>query len=66
MTWVVAMLVNGMGDHMNCDDNINVTYLLIMMGDSSWYKWYMKSLGYDVRTKAIGGFVVTADDKGTE
>jgi len=68
VTRVVATLVDGMGGHANCDNNIDVTYLPILMGYRSCYKWYMKALGYDVRTTAMGGFfvTVTADDKGKE
>ena len=36
------------------------------MGYHSCYKRYMKALGYDVRTTAMGGFVVTAYDEGKE
>ena len=65
-TRVVATLVDGMGGHANCDDNIDVTYLPISMGYRSCYKRYMKALGYDVRTTATGGLVVTADEEGKE
>ena len=60
------MLVDGMQGHANHDDKIDVTYLPISMGYCLCYKQYMKSLGYDIRTTATGGFVVTADDKGEE
>jgi hypothetical protein len=60
-TRVVATLVDGMGGHVNRDDNIEVTYLPISMGYRPCYKRYMKSLGYDVRTTATGGLVVTAE-----
>jgi len=63
---VVATLVDGMGGHANRDNNIDVTYLPISMGCRPCYKRYMKALGYDVRTTAMGGFVVTADDEGQE
>ncbi len=65
-TRVVATLVDGMGGHANRDNNIDVTYLPISMGYRSCYKRYMKALGYDVRTTAMGGFVVTADDEEKE
>ncbi len=65
-TRVVATLVDGMGGHANCDNNIDVTCLPISMGYRSCYKRYMMALGYDVRTTAMGGFVVTADVKGKE
>ena len=65
-TRVVATLVDGMGDHANRDRNIDVTYLPISMGYRSCYKRYMKSLGYDVRTTPLGGYVVTAEDEGME
>jgi ribosome-binding protein aMBF1 (putative translation factor) len=65
-TRVVAMLVDGMGGHANRDANIEVIYLLISMGYRSCYKRYMKALGYNVRTTATGGLVVTADDEGKE
>jgi hypothetical protein len=65
-TQVVATLVDGMCGHANRDDNIDVTYLPISMGYRSCYKRYMKALGYDVRTTAMGGFVVTADYEGKE
>jgi hypothetical protein len=55
-----------MGGHANRDDNIDVTYLPISMGYRSCYKRYMKALGYNVRTTAMGGFVVTAEDEGKE
>ena len=50
-------LVDEMGGHANCDNNIDVTYLPILMGYRSCYKWYMKALGYDVRTTAMGDFL---------
>ena len=59
-------MVDGMGGHANRDDNIDVTYLPISMGYRSCYKRYMKALGYNVRTTAMGGFVVTAEDVGKE
>ena len=59
-------MVDGMGGHANRDNNIDVTYLPISMGYRSCYKRYMKALGYNVRTTAMGGFVVTADDEGKE
>ena len=65
-TRAVATLVDGMGGHANRDDNIDVTYLPISMGYRSCYKRYMKALGYNVRTTAMGGFVVTAEDEGKE
>jgi hypothetical protein len=65
-TRVVATLVDGMGGHANRDNNIDVTYLPILMGYRSCYKRYMKALGFDVRTTAMGGFVVTAEDEGKE
>jgi len=65
-TRVVATLVEGMGGHANRDNNIDVIYLPILMGYRSCYKRYMKALEYDVRTTAMGGFVVTADDEGKE
>jgi hypothetical protein len=65
-TQAVATLVDGMGGHVNRDDNIDVTYLPISMGYRSCYKRYMKALGYNIRTTAMGGFVVTAEDKGKE
>ncbi len=65
-TRVVSTLVDGMGGHANRDNNIDVTYLPISMGYCSCYKRYMNALGYDVRTTAMGGFVVTAEDKGKE
>jgi hypothetical protein len=43
-TRVVATLVDGMGGHVNRDDDINVIYLPISMGYRSCYKRYMKSL----------------------
>ena len=55
-----------MGGHVNHDDNIDVTYLPISMGYRVCYKQYMKSLGYDIQTTALGGFVVTAEDDGKE
>jgi hypothetical protein len=55
-----------MGGHANRDDIIDVTCLPILMGYRLCYKRYMKSLGYDARTTATGGFVVTADDEGKE
>ena len=61
-TRVVATLVNGMGGHAKRDNNIDVTYLPISMGYRSCYKRYMKALGYDVRTTATGGLVVTAEE----
>jgi hypothetical protein len=51
-----------MGAHVNRDDKIDVTYLPISMGYRSCYKRYMKALGYDVRTTATGGLVVTAEE----
>jgi hypothetical protein len=65
-TRAVATLVDGMGGHANRDDNIDITYLPISMGYRSCYKRYMKALGYNVRTTAMGGFVVTAEDEGNE
>jgi hypothetical protein len=64
----VATLVDGrIGGRTNRDDNIDLIYLPISMGYRSCYKRYMKALGYDVRTTAMGGFVVTAaDDEGKE
>ncbi len=59
---VVATLVDGMGAHVNRDDNIDVTYLPISMGYRSCYKRYMKALGYDVRTTSTGGIVVQAKE----
>jgi hypothetical protein len=44
-TRAVATLVDGMGGHANRDDNIDVTYLPILMGYRSCYKRYMKALG---------------------
>jgi hypothetical protein len=63
MGWVTMQIVMTtlMGDHANRDDNIDVTYLPISMGYRSCYKQYMKALGYDVRTTAMGGLVVTAE-----
>ncbi len=55
-TRVVATLVNGMGGHVNHDNNIEVTYLPISMGYRNCYKRYMKALGYDVRTTSTGGY----------
>ena len=61
-TRVVATLVDGMGGHANRDNNIDVTYLPILMGYRSCYKRYMKALGYNVRTvgdsvsKLVRGF----------
>ncbi len=43
-TRVVATLVDGMGGHVNRDDNIDVTYLPISMGYRPCYKRYMKFL----------------------
>jgi len=54
-TRVVATLVDGMGGRANRDNNIDITYLPISMGYRSCYKWYMKALGYDVRTTAMVG-----------
>jgi hypothetical protein len=65
-TRAVATFVDGMCGHANRDNIIDVTYLPISMGYCSCYKRYMKALGYDVRTTAMGGFVVTADDEGKE
>jgi len=59
-------LVDGMGGHANRDNNIEVIFLPISMGYRSCYKRYMKSLGYNVRTTATGGLVVSADDEGKE
>jgi hypothetical protein len=61
-TRVVTTLVDGMGGHVNRDDNIDVTYLPISMGYRSCYKRYMKALGYDIRTTGTGGLVVTAEE----
>jgi hypothetical protein len=55
-----------MGGHANCDNNIEVIYLPISMGYRSCYKRYMKAPGYNVRTTATGGLVVTEDDEGKE
>ncbi len=63
---VVATMVDGMSGHANREDNIEVIYLPISMGYRSCYKRYMKALGYNVRTTAIGGLVVTADVEGKE
>jgi len=65
-TRAVATMVDGMGGHANRDDNIDVIYLPILMGYRSCYKRYMMALGYNVRTTAMGGFVVTAEDEGKE
>ena len=65
-TRAVATLVDGMSGHANRDNNIEVIYLPTSMGYRSCYKRYMKALGFDVRTTAMGGFVVTADDEGKE
>ena len=65
-TRVVTTLVDGMGGHVNRDDDIDVTYLPISMGYRVCYKRYMKSLGYDIQMTALGGFVVTAKDDGKE
>jgi len=59
-------MVDGIGGHANRDDNIEVIYLPISMGYRSCYKRYMKALGYNVRTTAMGGFAVTVDDEGKE
>ena len=59
---VVATLIDGMGGHANHEDNIDITYLLISMGYHSCYKQYMKALGYDIRTTAMGGLVITAEE----
>jgi hypothetical protein len=61
-TRVVATLVDGMGGHVNRDNNIDVTYLPISMGYRQCYRRYMKALGYDVRTTGTGGLVVTAEE----
>ncbi len=58
-TQVVATLVDGMQGHANCDDSINVTYLLISMGYWSCYERYMALLGYAVQTMERGAFIVT-------
>ena len=65
-TRAVVTMVEGMGGHTNRDDNIEVIYLPISMGYRSCYKQYMKALGYNGRTTAMGGFVVTAEDVGKE
>ena len=65
-TRVVATLVDGMGNKVNRDDDIEVTYLPISMGYRVCYKRYMKSLGYDIQTTALGGFVITAEEEGKE
>jgi hypothetical protein len=65
-TRVVATLVDGMGGHVNRDDDINVIYLPISMGYRSCYKRYMKSIGYNIQTTALGGFIVTSDEEGKE
>jgi hypothetical protein len=60
------MLVDGIGGHANRDDNIDLIYLPISMGYRSCYKRYMKALGYNVRTTAMCGLVVTAEEEGKE
>ena len=66
-TRAVATLVDGMiGGRTNRDDNITLIYLPISMGYRSCYKRYMKALGYNIRTTAMGGFVVTAEEGGKE
>ena len=56
-TQAVATFVDGMCGHANRDNNIDVTYLPISMGYRSCYKRYMKALGYNVRTTAMGGLL---------
>ncbi len=57
-TRVVATLVNVMQGHTNCDDSLDMTYLPILLGYQSCYKWYMALLGYAVWLMAIGAFIV--------
>ena len=45
-TRVVAMLVNGMINNVNCNATLDETYLPISMGFHMCYKWYMALLGY--------------------
>jgi hypothetical protein len=61
-TQVVATLVDGMQGHANLDDSLDVTYLPILLGCWSCYKWYMALLGYIVRTTAMGAFIVSGED----
>ncbi len=65
-TRVVATLVNGMQGHANCNKSLDVTYLPILLGYWSCYKWYMALLGYLVQTTAIGAFIVTGEDSKKE
>jgi hypothetical protein len=55
-----------MGAQVIRDDDIDVIYLPILMGYRSCYKPYMKSIGYNIQTTALGGFIVTADEEGEE
>jgi hypothetical protein len=51
-----------MQGHANCNNSLDVTYLPILLGYWSCYKRYMTSLGYIVRTMAMGAFIVMGED----
>jgi len=53
-TRVVATLIDGVQGHANREDTIEQTYLPISMGYRSCYRRYMASIGYKVRTNAVG------------
>jgi hypothetical protein len=51
-----------MQGHANCNNSLDVTYLPILLGYWSCYKWYMALLGYVVQTMAMGAITVTGED----
>jgi hypothetical protein len=61
-TKVVSTLVDGMQGCVICNPASNVTHLPILIGYHSCYKWYMKLLGYNVRSTGTGKLIVEGED----
>ena len=61
-TRVVSTCVDGTYSHANQDIDLDVTYLLILMGYHVCYRRYIASLGYDVQTTATGALKIKKED----